>query len=308
MIALGVSGESRIRSARHPGCRAHRPSGRRRSRRPRDRATLARPARAADASRCASGPARATVRVHHSSTDAARYGVGSSLTSTSANPASSSNASTRPASSSENGPGTPGGGTGAPSTSVTESKTTPSHGLRSRGPQTVNATRPPGRSTRRISRAARAGSPTSMIASRQTTTSYDPSGSSISSRSSTRVPTLLQPELVDTRGRDRDHRGRDVREDDLARLADRTPPRRSRHRPGRSRARAPARRAAAPSAASSRSVTPEPRASMKTACSSQPAATELPHPVQLRPTLGHWQLSPCFHGAPPEIYLITRYV
>ena len=37
------------------------------------------------------------------------------------------------ASSSANGPGTPGGGTGRPSSALTASKTTPSHGLRSRG-------------------------------------------------------------------------------------------------------------------------------------------------------------------------------
>ena len=53
---------------------------------------------------------------------------------------------------SENGPGTPGGGTGGPICALTASNTRPSQGLRSRGPHTASATRPPGRRTRRISR------------------------------------------------------------------------------------------------------------------------------------------------------------
>ena len=53
----------------------------------------------------------------------------------------------------------------------TASKTRPSHGLRSRGPQTAIAARPPGRSTRRISRAARAGSTANISPSRHSTTS-----------------------------------------------------------------------------------------------------------------------------------------
>ena len=54
----------------------------------------------------------------------------------------------RPSSESENGPGSPGGGIGMPSSALTASNTTPSHGFCSRGPQTATATRPPGRRTR----------------------------------------------------------------------------------------------------------------------------------------------------------------
>ena len=97
------------------------------------------------------------MRVHHSSNEAARSGVGSSLDlRRRRGPRRRAGGAARPASSSANGPGMPGGGTGAPICALTASITTPSHGLRSRGPQTASATRPPGRSTRRISRAARA--------------------------------------------------------------------------------------------------------------------------------------------------------
>jgi hypothetical protein len=75
------------------------------------------------------------------------------------------------ASSSENGPGTPGGGTGKPVTAVTASSSAPSHGLRDRGPHTATTARPPGTSTRRISAAAIDGGSTNMSASRERTTS-----------------------------------------------------------------------------------------------------------------------------------------
>ena len=66
----------------------------------------------------------------------------------------------------------------------------PSQGFRSRGPHTATATRPPGRRTRVISRAAWAGSGTSIRPSRQSATSKLLSGSSIRSRSSTLVLTF----------------------------------------------------------------------------------------------------------------------
>src|SRR5262249_32768667 len=84
------------------------------------------------ASRWASGPASAVVLDHHSSTDAARYGVACAATATSAKPASASRRPSCPSSESENGPGNPGGGIGTPSCAATESKTTPSHGFCSR--------------------------------------------------------------------------------------------------------------------------------------------------------------------------------
>ena len=69
---------------------------------------------------------------------------------------------------------------------ATVSKMTPSHGLRSRGPHTLSATRPPGPQHARISRAragrdrARASAPRGRPRRRN-----EPSGSSICSRSST---------------------------------------------------------------------------------------------------------------------------
>ena len=91
------------------------------------------------------------------------------------------------------GGGCPAGGVGTPSCSLTASKTTLSQGLRSRGPQTVIAARPPGRRMRRISRAAAAGSGTSMSPSRHSTTSNEESGSSMCSMSSTRAETFRRP-------------------------------------------------------------------------------------------------------------------
>ena len=123
------------------------------------------------ASRFATGPASAEVRDHQSSNESARSGVESSSTTTSSKSASCNRRVTRSASSSANGPGTPGGGTGAPSWALTASSKTLSHGLRSRGPHTTAARRPPGRSTRRISRSACAGSSANMRPSRQSTTS-----------------------------------------------------------------------------------------------------------------------------------------
>ena len=94
-------------------------------------------------SRFASGPASADVRDHQSSNESARSGVEISSTTTSSRSASCNRRVTRSASSSANGPGTPGGGTGAPSWALTASSKTASHGLRARGPHTTAARRPP---------------------------------------------------------------------------------------------------------------------------------------------------------------------
>ena len=96
--------------------------------------------------------------LHHSSNEALRSGTASSPTRTSARPAPSSRRRSSSGIAERERPGMPGGGTGAPMCALTASMTSPSHGLRSRGPQTASATRPPGRSTRRISPTARAGS------------------------------------------------------------------------------------------------------------------------------------------------------
>ena len=90
---------------------------------------------------------------------------------TSTNPAATNRPPSRSASSSENGPGTPGGGTGIPSCADTASSTIESHGLRSRGPHTTTAIRPSSRSTRCISRTARGGSSANINPSRHSTRS-----------------------------------------------------------------------------------------------------------------------------------------
>ena len=151
--------------------------------------------RAATRAAWRAGPASADVRVHHSSNDA---GTQRHVDLADGDVREARRAAgRRPAgrrSSSENGPGTPGGGIGSPSCALTASKTTPSHGLRSRGPQTATAARPPGRSTRRISprrprRDRRRTSGPRGTARRRTTRP----ARRCCSRSSSRVLTLASP-------------------------------------------------------------------------------------------------------------------
>ena len=185
--AVPRPGGSARGSAARPPSRTARPQLRTRDSRSAF-ASAGRPASTAE-----SGPASDDVRVHQSSNDGERSGTGSSRTATSTRPASTSSPCSRPASSRANGPGMPGGGIGTPICAPTASNTTPSHGLRVRGPQTAMATRPPGRRTRAISPAARAGSDANISPSRQRTASYVPSGSAICSRSRERAVTLCRP-------------------------------------------------------------------------------------------------------------------
>ena len=202
------------------GTPRRRPTRTRRPSRERGPGARARPRPAATRGCFARGPASAARRSHHASTDGSRMVSGSSVTLTSASPAPDSTPARRSASLSENGCGMPGGGTGLPSCSPTASSIAPSHGLRSRAPQTESATRPPGRSTRRTSRTACAGSSANISPSRQIATSYDSSGSSIRSRSSTRVPDVAQPDRAGAGARDRRHLGHHVRQHHLARGPD----------------------------------------------------------------------------------------
>jgi hypothetical protein len=77
-------------------------------------------------------------------------------------PTSASSVSIRPGAAKANIPGAPGSGSGAPARRRTSSPAIETHGLSCGGPQAASATRPSGRSTRRVSRSAAPGSAMSM--------------------------------------------------------------------------------------------------------------------------------------------------
>ena len=110
----------------------------------------------------------------------------------------------------------PGGGTGLPIWALTASKTTPSHGLRSRGPHTAIATRPPGRRTRRISRAARAG----LRHEHETLAAENDVVGAVRLLDALEVQLagahVGEPQGVGARRRDRRHLGGHIGQDDLA--------------------------------------------------------------------------------------------
>ena len=83
-------------------------------------------------------------------------------TSTSSKPAVASSSATASSEPSENGPGPSGTAAGASPRATSASRRTFIHGLRSRSSHTASATRPPGLSTRRVSRSAASGSSSSM--------------------------------------------------------------------------------------------------------------------------------------------------
>ena len=85
-----------------------------------------------------------------------------------------------------NGLGAPGSGGGMWPSSTSSPKPIVAHGLRSGAPQTASARRPPGRSTRRVSASAAAGSAISMYPNRQSTPSTESASSSMRSASITR--------------------------------------------------------------------------------------------------------------------------
>ena len=105
-----------------------------------------------------SGPASADVRPHHSSNEAARSGTESSLDPHvgQARVVEQARAARRRRRA-RTGPGSRAAAPAPRVCALTTSITRPSHGLRSRAAHTATATRPPGRSTRRISATARAG-------------------------------------------------------------------------------------------------------------------------------------------------------
>ena len=93
---------------------------------------------------------------------AARKTTGTSLTATSSNPAPRTSSSIRAGSPRKNWPGSSGFGGSSRPRSISTGPYAVAHGFRFAGAQVANASRPPGLSTRRVSRSASAGSGTSM--------------------------------------------------------------------------------------------------------------------------------------------------
>ena len=114
-------------------------------------------------------------------------------TSMSSNPAVASSSRTSSAEPSENGPGPSGTAEPVSPRAISASRSTFIHGLRSSSSHTASATRPPGLSTRRVSRSAASGSSSSMYPKRQMTASTDAVGRSIHSACMLRSSTFVAP-------------------------------------------------------------------------------------------------------------------
>ena len=227
-------------------------------------------------------------------------GVASSPTTTSTRPASASTAASRSGRRARTARGRPGGGTGTPICSPTASKMMPSHGLRSRGPQTRERDAPArAQHAADLARGARrVGHEHQPLAAEHDVERARPARRSARGRA---------------RACSRWSARRAARAAAIAVISGATsdtttsppaPTRCGRGQPdaagpqASSSTRSPGR---GPVSSSIRSVTAAPRASTKSACSSQPPATDVPH-ARARWARGARPprcVSRCVHDPPP---------